>query len=169
MTLKSIKLTMLASVAATALLVAAFSPLAGAQEAPAPAVEQPKAEQPKTEQKAARYSTDWVEARITQLHNQLHITAAQEPAWKDVAMVMRDNAKTMQVLIDRWAKTVKMSALDSLRLHGEMAEEHAKGQQKLIPAFEKLYNLMSDEQKKNADEVFTRHEGRRQHRSKARG
>jgi periplasmic protein CpxP/Spy len=165
MIFKSIKLTRLASIAATALLVAALSPLARAQETPAPAAEQPKAEQSKAE----RYSTDWIEARITQLHTQLHITAAQEPAWKDVATVMRDNAKTMQVLIDRWAKTVKMTALDSLRLHGEMAEEHAKGQQKLIPAFEKLYNLMSDEQKKNADEVFTRHEGRRQHRSKARG
>jgi hypothetical protein len=168
MIFNSIKLTMLASVAATALFVAALVPIARAQDTPAPAAEQPKAEQSKAEQKAARYSSEWIEGRIAQLHTQLRITAAQESAWKDVALVMRDNAKAMQVLLERWAKqTPQMSALDNLRLHGEMAEENSKGQQKLIPAFETLYNLMPEEQKKNADEVFARrHEGRRHHKGK---
>jgi len=167
MIFNSIKLPMLASVAATALFVAALVPIARAQETPAPAAEQPKAEQSKAEQKAARYSTDWIERRISQLHARLHITAEQESAWNDVASTMRDNAKSMQVLIERWTnQAAKMTAIDSLRLHGEMAEENAKGQHKLIPAFEKLYNLMQDEQKKIADEVFARHEGRRHRRNK---
>ncbi|MHC1710995.1 MAG: Spy/CpxP family protein refolding chaperone [Solidesulfovibrio sp.] len=159
MTIKSIKLLMVATVTATAFFIGGFSPIARAQETPAPAV----AEQPKP----ARYSVDWIERRITQLHARLHITAEQESAWNDVATAMRDNAKSMQVLIERWAnQAAKMTAIDSLRLHGEMAEENAKGQHKLIPAFEKLYNLMQDEQKKIADEVFARHEGRRHRRNK---
>jgi len=159
MTIKSIKLLMFATVTATSLVLVGISPIARAQETPAPAA----TEQPKP----ARYSADWIERRTTQLHARLHITAEQEAAWNDVASTMRDNAKSMQVLIDRWAsQAAKMTALDSLRLHGEMAEESAKGQHKLIPAFEKLYNMMQDEQKKIADEVFARHEGRRHHKNK---
>jgi len=73
----------------------------------------------------------------------------------------------MKVLIDKWAAQAdKMTALDSLRLHGEMAEEHAKDQHKLFPAFETLYNMMPAEQKAVADAVFARHEGRMHHKGK---
>src|ERR1700686_5515674 len=40
-------------------------------------------------------STTPVEARIRDLHKQLHITEAQKPNWDALAMVTRDNAQAM--------------------------------------------------------------------------
>jgi hypothetical protein len=154
MTRNSIKFSLLACVIGTALLIAAASPNAWAQKVPVPDA----AAQTKVEKSAA----DWVEARITKLHDKLRITAAQEPAWKDVAASMRDSAMSMKALIDKWAEqSDKMTALDSLKLHTEMAEEHAKDQRKLYPAFETLYKMMPAEQQAIADDVFARHEGRK--------
>ncbi|MBF0480656.1 MAG: Spy/CpxP family protein refolding chaperone [Desulfovibrionaceae bacterium] len=153
MNINSIKLTMCSCVISTALLIAVAVP-AWAQKAAAPdAVEQTKVE---------KSAADWVEARITKLHDKLHITAVQEPAWQDVAKSMRESAMSMKVLIDKWAfKSAKMTALDSLKLHGEMAEEHAKGMHKLYPSFEALYKVMPAAQQAIADDVFARHEGRK--------
>src|SRR5216684_147633 len=81
--------------------------------------------------KASR--ADRVEARIKQLHDQLKITAAQEPQW---------------------------NAVDDLRSYEEVAETHVAGLKKLIPAFQALYDTMSPEQKKNADAAFGHAPGR---------
>jgi len=154
MTRNSIRLMMCGFVISTALLIAAAAPIAWAQKAPVPDA----TAQTKVEKSAA----DWIESHITKLHDKLRITAAEEPAWKDVATSMRDSAMSMKALIDKWAaQSDKMTALDSLKLHTEMAEEHAKGQHKLYPAFETLYNMMPAHQKAIADDVFARHEGRK--------
>jgi hypothetical protein len=155
----SIKHILCACAFLTALLIVAAAPVAWAQKSPVPdAVEQTK---------AAKSAADWVATRITKLHDKLRITAAQEPAWKDVAAAMRDSAMSMRALIDKWAEqSDKMTALDSLKLHGEMAEEHAASQRKLFPAFETLYNMMPAEQKAIADDVFANHEGRKHHKGK---
>lgn len=146
-----------ACVTTIALLILVASPVAWAQQAQAA----------EKKVKPAKHSADWVESRITKLHDKLHIQTDQETAWNAVALAMRDNAKTMKVLVDKWSDQAnKMSALDSMRHHGEMAEEHAKGQRNIIPAFEKLYNMMSPEQKTIADMVFARHEGRKHHKNK---
>jgi periplasmic protein CpxP/Spy len=98
---------------------------------------------------------DRVEARIASLHNQLKIMAAQEPQWSAFAQVMRDNAKTMDALIQSRVQNAKtMTAVDDLRAYQRIADAHADGLKKLIPAFEALYVTMPDEQKKNADAVF---------------
>ncbi len=154
MTSNSIQHMTRVCVIAMALLIAFVLPLSGAQESATPAaVKQPK---------PARHSVEWIEMRITKLHDQLHITPDQEPAWKKVDTAMRENAKSMKALYDQWGKQAdKMSALESMRMQGEMAEEHAKGQRNLIPAFEALYSMMSPEQKTIADLVFAKHEGRR--------
>lgn len=110
---------------------------------------------------------DRVEARIAKLHEKLHITSAQEQTWNDFAQVMRDNAKAMKALLDQRAQQIKkMDAISELRSHAEMAEVHAAGMRKLIPAFETLYSSMPEDQKKIADKVMTYHEGRRRHRGK---
>jgi periplasmic protein CpxP/Spy len=36
-----------------------------------------------------------VEARIKDLHNRLHITAAQKPQWDNLTQVMRENVQAM--------------------------------------------------------------------------
>ena len=112
---------------------------------------------------------DHVEARIKELHTKLKITPAQEELWNHVTQVMRDNAKTMEALIKaRSEEAISMTAIDDLKSYGEIAETHADGIRKFIPAFEPLYASMSDAQKKAADTLF-RHHGRTKSKAKAKG
>jgi len=105
-----------------------------------------------------RYGPDRVEARIKVLHTKLNITPAQEELWNKVAQAMRDNAKTMEALIKaRSEKAGTMTAIDDLKSYGEIADAHADGLKKFIPAFEPLYAGMSDAQKKSADTLFRQH------------
>jgi hypothetical protein len=96
-----------------------------------------------------------VEAEVTRLHQQLHITQAQEQQWQAVATVMRSNAAEMGGLVQQRSQNASaMSAVDDLRSYQQIAEAHAQELSKLVPPFEALYSAMSDEQKQNADVVF---------------
>lgn len=101
-----------------------------------------------------------IEGHIKHLHEKLKITAEQEGKWETVATTMRDNEKALHALIEeRHAGAKTMSAIDDLQSYEKIADEHAEGLKKLIPAFKDLYETMSDAQKKNADMVFGRYEG----------
>jgi hypothetical protein len=96
-----------------------------------------------------------IEARINDLHTRLQITDAQAPQWNAVAQVMRDNAETMSKLIrERAANAKTMNAVQDLQSYEQITSAHAEGLKKLVPAFDALYNTMTDPQKKNADLVF---------------
>lgn len=96
-----------------------------------------------------------VEARISSLHRALHITAAQEPQWQDVADAMREDAKTIGTLIqERAAKAKTMTAVEDLHSYEAIADAHAAGVRKLTAAFDTLYANLSDAQKKDADAAF---------------
>jgi hypothetical protein len=96
-----------------------------------------------------------VDTRINSLHTRLQITAAQESLWQPVAQIMRDNASTMDSLKQgRAADAKSMSAVDDLRSYGQAIDAHADAIKKFTPAFEALYNSMSDTQKANADQIF---------------
>jgi periplasmic protein CpxP/Spy len=112
-----------------------------------------------TPHKARRTPTDRVELRIKQLHSELKITPEQEPQFDAVAQAMRDDAKGMEDAIAQRREAKSMTAVDDLKAYQAIADAHAQGLQKLIPAFQALYDTMSPEQKKNADAVFshTRH------------
>jgi hypothetical protein len=141
-------------------IVLTTAPCVWAEKAPA----EPGSAQAKA---AGQKRVDRVEARIASLHEKLHITQTQEPAWKDFVQVMRDNAQAMKALLDQRAQQVKkVSAVSELRSHAEMSEAYAAGLRKLVPVFETLYNSMPDDQKMVADKVMTYHEGRRRHRGK---
>jgi len=109
----------------------------------------------KPDKKARQSPTERVEARIKSLHDRLNITAAQETQWAAVADAMRDNAKTMEAAIQQREAAKSMTAVDDLKAYQAIADAHAQGLQKLIPAFDALYASMSDDQKKNADTVFS--------------
>jgi len=47
-----------------------------------------------------------------------------------------------------------MIALQNMQSYEQLAEAHAQHLQKLVPAFENLYNAMPDQQKRLADQVF---------------
>jgi|SRR5579862_655045 len=96
-----------------------------------------------------------VEARIKKLHRDLHITAAQESQWSEVAQMMRDNSKAMADLHQQRVDDAKaLGAVDELKSYAAVIDAHADGLHKFIPVFQSLYDSMSDAQKKTADSVF---------------
>jgi protein CpxP len=105
-----------------------------------------------------------VEHQITDMHAKLKITPAEESAWKEVADTMRENAKDMDKAIDkRNASMGSATAIDDLNAYADIAQAHAKGVKKLASSFSGLYSKMSDDQKKEADEIFSHrtHEGKK--------
>jgi protein CpxP len=99
---------------------------------------------------------DAVEHHIADLHAKLKITPAEEPQWKAVADTMRENAKELDRAIDKRAASLAgATAIDDLNSYADIAQAHANGVKKLANAFSGLYSVMSSEQKKTADEVFS--------------
>ena len=96
-----------------------------------------------------------VENRIKELHAQLRITPAEEPQWNEFAQVMRENAREMdQVFMQRAQQYPTMNAVQNMQSYEQISEEHAQRVQKLVPAFQKLYDAMPDQQKQLTDQVF---------------
>jgi len=100
-------------------------------------------------------SRSTVESRIDELHRQLKITPQQKSQWDAVAEVMRENAQAMEALQKQRASDAKsMDAVGVVKSYAEVVQAHEDGIKKFIPAFEDLYNSMSDSQKKIADSMF---------------
>lgn len=137
-----------ASLAAAPLSVFAAEPsTTGAAQSTAP--KQPTAN---TETKAPG-----VEQQITRLHAELKITPDQESKWNPVAQAMRDNATNLQKLVtEKPQGTGNMTAVDDLETNQKFVEAHLDGLKNFTSAFKSLYDSMSDQQKKNADQVFAR-------------
>ena len=125
--------------------VAAPEPLAQASGSPATTAPAP----------APSETNPAVEKRIKELHSKLHITAAQQTQWDSLVQVMRDNATAMMDLQKQRASDVgSMSAVDAVKSYAAVIKAHEEGMDKFVPAFEALYNSMSDQQKKIADAMF---------------
>lgn len=126
------------------------APSPGAESAPPPTTTAP------TTSRAPRSRVSRIDAYINNLHKRLMITSAQQSQWDAVAQVMRDNAQEIDRLAsERAAKRGSMNAVDDLNSYEAIADAHAEGLKKLVPAFAALYDSMSDAQKKNADQVFS--------------
>jgi protein CpxP len=150
----------LASVAVAALLALPGAALAQSAQSPGTQATTPPPPASTTSPMAARpvagkNAEERVENRIKELHTQLRITAAEEPQWNQFAEVMRENAREMdQTLIQRAQQFSTMNAVQNLQSYAQLAEAHAQRVQKLVPAFENLYNAMPEQQKQVADQVF---------------
>ena len=99
-----------------------------------------------------------VEQRINELHTELKITPDQEGKWASVAQAIRDNQANVEKLISDKQQQVgqnqKMTAVDDLETTLQFTQVRLDGLKNLISAVKALYASMSDEQKKNTDEVF---------------
>jgi periplasmic protein CpxP/Spy len=106
----------------------------------------------------ASTKNEGLEQHITRLHSELKITPDQESKWNAVAQAMRDNAANMEKLVaeKRQQAPQSMTAIDDLKSYQEFAQAHLDGLKNLTSAFSSLYDTMSDQQKKNADEVFAK-------------
>ncbi len=117
---------------------------------------------------AAENPTERAEDRIKQLHDSLKITPDQEAKFGKVADVMRDNAKEMDAAVEKREEAKQTTtALDDLKAYQQVAQAHADGLKALVPAFEGLYGVLSDTQKKQADEMFSHGLGGGKHGHKA--
>lgn len=95
------------------------------------------------------------EQHIAGLHAKLHITAAQQPQFDQFAQVMRDNAKNDdQAYQQRAAKIQSMNAVENMQSYADIEQARAQEAEKLVPAFQTLYAVLSDQQKKQTDELF---------------
>ena len=97
-----------------------------------------------------------IEERIKAFHSKLGIMQSQEERWNKLAQVMRENGIAMHALIQARKAKGAMNAVDDLKSYSEILDAQAAGLRKFIPPFEDLYASMSDEQKKNADKLFTK-------------
>ncbi len=103
-----------------------------------------------------------VERRIAALRTRLKITLAETPVFDEFAGVMRDNASHMDTLLQqRHATLASGTAVDDMRSYQGMAQAHVDDLNRLVPAFEKLYDTLSPEQKKLADQSFRDFQERR--------
>jgi len=138
----------------TSLVIAAlafFVTIVFASANPSPAVSADPPQKPQ----AKVSKVDRTEAHIKDLQTKLKITPAQEELWNKVTQVMRDNAKTMDTLIQaRVEKAKTMNTVEDLKSYSEITQAHADGLKNFIPVFEALYAGMSDDQKKEADSLF---------------
>jgi periplasmic protein CpxP/Spy len=109
-----------------------------------------------------------VDQRITEMHQRLKITPAQEANWAAFAKVMRDNAAaTEDAYKERRANIATMSAPDNMRDFAQIEQARAQGVQNLAASFQTLYDGMSDDQKKLADAMFRNYEAHRTTHKKA--
>jgi periplasmic protein CpxP/Spy len=103
-----------------------------------------------------------VEGRIAFLKAELKVTDAQEAQFAPVAQAMRDNAKTMEQAMEqhRAMRGQAQTAVQRLEAKAQFAALRAQGDQRFVDAFKPLYSSLSDDQKKAADELLTRHHHR---------
>lgn len=96
-----------------------------------------------------------VETHIKNLRTELGITAAETPQWNAFAAVMRENATAMETLYRQRSQNVaSMNAVQILESYRDFAQMHVTDLDRLVPAFTKLYAVLSPEQQKTADALF---------------
>ena len=101
-----------------------------------------------------------IEGRIAYLKTELKITDAQAPLFDAVANVMRENAKAMGDAARslRGDPNQPRTALTRLEARAKFAQLRADDEGKMLAAFRPLYQAMSPEQQKAADEMLAHHD-----------
>jgi hypothetical protein len=110
-----------------------------------------------------------IEGRIAFLRTELKITDAQAPLWDKVAAALRENDQTRRDAFTamRGSRDQRPTALERLERREKFAAQQAASTAKLRTALEPLYASMTDEQKKDADQLLgggRGHHGRMGHR-----
>jgi hypothetical protein len=137
----------IASLTGAALLAGSLGPVAA---------QTPGNKTPPAAAAATSNKPETVEQRITTLKTALKITPDLESKWTAVAQAMRDNASSLEKLVatKRAIAPEKMTAVDDLKTYQEFTEVRLDGLKHLTSAFKSLYDSMTADQKKNADQVF---------------
>jgi hypothetical protein len=106
-----------------------------------------------------------LDAHIKSLHDELKITASEEPQWNAFATVMRENDANLHQAFAARANVASMTAEQNMATYANIAATHAEDMQKLSAAFSTLYDSFPDAQKKIADQVFQNKTAAHTHKS----
>ena len=108
---------------------------------------------PQRQAQPAQPPANPIDGQIAQLQKRLAITDAQKPQFDAFAQVVRQNAQTIDALVQQEQKAAH-NAVDDLRSSVKIAQEEADGLKRLLPAMEALYASLSDQQKRTADQLL---------------
>ena len=95
-----------------------------------------------------------VERQIADLNKKLKITAAQQPQFDAFAQVVRQNSQAMDALTQQQQPNQSPNAVEALRASIQLADAEAEGLKRLLPVMQSLYDSLSDQQKRTADQTF---------------
>lgn len=97
-----------------------------------------------------------LEGRLAFVRAELAITEAQTPAWNAFADAVRKATKDMMASMPMiHANAADAGWLANLERHEKMMASHLDGLRAIRAAAQPLYAALSDEQKKNADELLS--------------
>lgn len=102
---------------------------------------------------------DRIDGRLAFLKTELAITATQQPAWDELASVVRTTAETHNAMMRTMMVDMRSGELWKKPLPDRLTlqETHLSARLEQVKitraAVEKLYALLSDDQKKAADEI----------------
>jgi hypothetical protein len=98
----------------------------------------------------------YAEGRIAFLKAELSITDQQKDAWDAYAAALKKNLAGMQNMRETMMKVMQAkSPMERLDAHIAATESRVAALNELKPPLAKLYDSLSDEQKKKADELLT--------------
>lgn len=127
----------------------AAAPAFAQATAPAPAPTQPAHEH-------HRSAEQFVAGRIAFLKAELKITPQQEAQWSKVAEAMRVNAKAIDAARAQKPEAPQ-TAVQALEARSRFADTMAKNTERMLTAFRPLYQTLSPDQQKMADEILAEH------------
>ncbi|HYM03559.1 MAG TPA: Spy/CpxP family protein refolding chaperone [Stellaceae bacterium] len=140
---------------AAAVLVVAFA-LAAAIATPPAAAQSPSAEHPHERMDGMRgIMGPHVAGHIAFLKAELGITEAQAPLWDKVAAAMREDVAQMEAAMAQAPDTAAPTAVAYLERRARIAMVRAQGEARFLAAFRPLYDALSPDQRKSADELLT--------------
>ena len=95
-----------------------------------------------------------IERQISELKKRLNITPQQQPQFDAFAQAMRQNAQTMEPLMQEQQQSANRTAPEDLKAAAKFAEAEADALKRLLSPLQALYDTLSDQQKKVADQVL---------------
>lgn len=106
-----------------------------------------------------------IEGRIAFLKTELHITPAQEAQWAKVADAMRQDSTEMRQQFEqmRADRNKPQTALQHLERRARFEAIRARQTDRFLAAFRPLYDGMTPDQKKTADDLLAPHWDHRRH------
>jgi periplasmic protein CpxP/Spy len=114
----------------------------------------PKAAAPKAQAQQQQAPEQGIERQVAELKKRLNITAQQQPQFDAFAQAMRQNAQTMEPLMQEQQQSPNRNAVEDLKSAAKFAEAEAESLKRLLPPLQALYDSLSDQQKKVADQVL---------------